>query len=261
MMMRDDRVRQRLRAERPRLVDDGLRPCFVQRRFEQHQVIGELEDHAAMVAGAGQPPDALANRLGGDDNRGRRRRRCGLHGVGRRQIAGTAIDRVLRDLQVELQVLVDVGRQTLRQFQPVHLLVTGERRRDGDVAHVGVVGHRRHPRRQLGRAVHRQRERVALGRRDVDELFASLLTQIGNPGGWIERGSHDGRWDGAAARSADRAPRPHRHGSHCRPARCCRRHRRRGSGSAVETASSRTGTARCAIAGRGCGRSRGRSCA
>ena len=52
-------MRQRLRTERPRLVDHRLRARLVERRLEQHEVVVELEDDAAVVAGAGEPPDAL----------------------------------------------------------------------------------------------------------------------------------------------------------------------------------------------------------
>ena len=60
MVMGDDRVRQRLRTERPRLVDDRLRSGLVHRHLEQREMVVELEHDAAMIARTGKPPDALA---------------------------------------------------------------------------------------------------------------------------------------------------------------------------------------------------------
>jgi hypothetical protein len=126
VVMRDDGGRQRLGAERPCLVDGRLGSRLVERHLVQHQVIVELEHHTAMVARSGKPPDAFRDRFGGDDDRGRRRRRCRSN-VGRhREIGTVAIERVLRDLQIELQVPVHLCRQAARQLHAVHVGVVGE---------------------------------------------------------------------------------------------------------------------------------------
>ena len=58
VMVRVDDVGQRLvRPQLPRLRDHRQRPRVVLRRFDEHQVIGELDEHAVMRL-AGEQPDA-----------------------------------------------------------------------------------------------------------------------------------------------------------------------------------------------------------
>ena len=118
--------------------------------------------------------------------------RCRLHVVGHGQVSDVSVHRVLRYLQIELQVLVHHRRQTLRQLHAVDIFVVRERRDDRDVAHVRVVAHRGHRRRQMRGLIDRERHHVAESGRDVHELHAALAARVGQPGGRIERRAHDG---------------------------------------------------------------------
>ncbi len=190
--MRDDRRRQRLRAERARLVDHGLAARLVERHLIEDEMIGELEHDAAMVARTGEPPDLLSYWLRGDDNRRRRGGGRRAHRFWSREIRDVRVHSIARDLQVELQILVHVRRQAPWQLHARNLLVVGEASHDCNIAHVRIAGHRYGACGQGRAGVNGECEGVADSRRDVDELLVAFRAPVGQRRCGIERRPDDG---------------------------------------------------------------------
>jgi hypothetical protein len=84
-------------------------------------------------------PDAFRYRLDGHGDRRRSRRNRRSYSGGNGEVTDVTVNGVLRDLQIELQVLVHHRGEATRQLHAPDLLVIGGSRHDGHISHVGVV--------------------------------------------------------------------------------------------------------------------------
>ena len=168
----------------------GARPRLALRNLEERQVIRELEQHA-VVRSAAQAPDALTEFLHRHVlRRHERRRRRRANGLRRDGVGRVRVECLCREAEVVAREAVEPGDEVRRQLQPVDVLVVGEGRFDGHVPEVRVIRGGGHGDRELRPGIDRQRDRLAAGSDDIDDLPSVRLPKVAHPRAVVERRAH-----------------------------------------------------------------------